>query len=236
MVEEIEDDDEGIVEKMGADIDEQGSRTEEEVAQQDSQQQPGYEAVDVAVEQGEDDGRDKDCHMGVAEPAMEYLLQAPSEEEFLADGRDQGEDQQLEDEVGDGGEDEQTFKLLVRGIGEGPGLAVEGPEVPGIVPRLQKVNERDKEQYDYHCNEREHPIAPAEMKTEVGARLLLIKEGEEARREEEGEQLGKRKLDDLKADGRIGAVGFGNQELETASNKRTNQEKKKKPNQLGYGL
>lgn len=236
MVEEIEDDDEGIVEKMGADIDEQGSRTEEEVAQQDSQQQPGYEAVDVAVKQGEDDGRDKDCHMGVAEPAMEYLLQTPPEEEFLADGRDQGEDQQLEDEVGDGGEDEQTFKLLVRGIGEGPGMAVEGPEVPGIVPRLQKVNKRDKEQYDHHCNEREHPIAPAEMKTEVGARLLLIKEGKEARREEEGEQLGKRKLDDLKADGCIGTIGLGKEHLKPPSNQGTNQKKKKKPDHLGYGL
>lgn len=68
------------------------------------------------------------------------------------------------------------------------------------------------------------------------AGLLLIKEHKETRREEKGEQLGKRLLHNLKAYGRIGAVGFWKQELETAFDKGTYQEKKKKPHQLGEGF
>ena len=49
MVEMVEDDDEGVVEKMGADVDKQRARAVEEVAQQRPHQQTGHEAVEVEM-------------------------------------------------------------------------------------------------------------------------------------------------------------------------------------------
>lgn len=143
MVEMVEDDDEGVVEKMGANVDKQRARAVEEVAQQRPHQQTGHEAVEVEMGQGEDQGRDEDGGMGVAEPAVQYLLQAPPEEKLLTHRRDQGHDQELEDEVGDGGKAEHEGHLLLGTFGEGSSMTREGSEVPGFVPRSQEINERD---------------------------------------------------------------------------------------------
>ena len=55
MVEKEEQDHHGVVEEMGADVDEHGAGIEEEIAQHNAQEETGNKAVEVAMGEGEDE-------------------------------------------------------------------------------------------------------------------------------------------------------------------------------------
>ena len=76
----------GIIEKMGADVDQNGAREGKKIAQQETQHQSRNKSVHVPMCQREYHSRDSHGHMQIAKPLVQHLLQAASEEKLLTHG------------------------------------------------------------------------------------------------------------------------------------------------------
>lgn len=236
VVEETEQNYHGVVEEMGADVDKHGPRIEKEIAQHKAQEETGDEAVEVAMGKGEDEGGNNDGRMGAAEPAVEDLLHTATEEEFLADGGEQRHNEQLEQEVGDGGEGEHLFDLGLGEVGEPAHRRLKRSQVPAIVPGGDIIIGGSDEQHDDHAHRSQTPVASLPMELEIVTALRLEKECEQARGQQEIEQLGEGLLHKLEADGGIATADLGDEEHEATGNNKREEEEKKKPYQLAEGL
>lgn len=236
MVEKEEQDHHGVVEEMGADVDEHGAGIEEEIAQHNAQEETGNKAVEVTMGEGEDERGDNDGHMWIAEPAVENLLHPAPEKELLADGGKQRHNEQLKQEVGDGGEGEQLFDLSLGEVGDSAHGGLQRAKVPPVVPGREIITDGGDEQHDDHAYHSQAPVAPLPMKMEVVTAPRLEKEDKQARGQQKIEQLGEGLLQKLEADGGIATAHLGKKEHEPAGNNKRKKKKKKKPCQLAKGL
>jgi hypothetical protein len=102
---------------MRTDIYHHRARYEEKIAQHKTKQETRNEAVGIAVRKREEQGCDKYCRMGIAKPALKSLLNRPPEKEFLAQGRYQSHNKQLQQQVARSGERQQFLDRACSSVG-----------------------------------------------------------------------------------------------------------------------
>lgn len=186
MVKKIQHHDKGVVEKMGADIDKDRPGEYEQIAEHNAHYKPRNKPIHIAMSQGEKQCRHKHCSMLVSPPIVKNLLNTATEKEFLAYGRHQCHNQQLEAYVAEGGEREQTVDHGLTFGGHLTGVGLQWSKIPAVIPRIHNIVERSEKQHNDHRHKCKPPISPLETKFEIFCGTGYIHNGKQQYGQQEG--------------------------------------------------
>lgn len=91
--------DDGIIDEVCYDIDQQGTAVEVEISQKSPQEESRQEGEDFAMGEAEERRRHPYRRMGILEPLLQKVLDTDTKEEFLTDGGDKSHAEEAEEGV-----------------------------------------------------------------------------------------------------------------------------------------
>ena len=165
--EPVSDDNDGVVEEVHHDIDDNGAGTNIKVAEKGAEDEAREEGKDLTMAEAEDSGGDPDGDVDTRhrettrKPALEEVLDAGAEEDFLAEGGNECDDEEVGGKgthAADGQEiGHQCLGLLAYGTEGTLERLEDSAPVPVVVPNGGLVDEGGEEQKNDDSGKTEEP-------------------------------------------------------------------------------